>query len=114
MLILLDLLRARYDHPTAQECYLEMNKKVPGVGRSTVYRHLAKLVHEGLVIEIRVNNGSARFDATTGTHAHFYCTECNSMIDVSDIKITGKWPGKIKESYYIVKGICQDCLQSKN
>ncbi|MDF1496559.1 MAG: transcriptional repressor [Patescibacteria group bacterium] len=109
MHILLDMLRERYDHPSAQECFLEMSNKIPGIGRSTVYRHLAKLVDDGLAHEIRVDDGPARFDATTGCHAHFYCTRCLSMKDVMDVQITGEWPGRANECSFIAKGICNDC-----
>jgi len=114
MLILLDLLRERFDHPSAKECYSAMNKKVPGVGRSTVYRHLAKLVKDGLAQEIRVNDGPARYDAAEQTHAHFFCLKCGSMLDVTEIKITGKWPGEIRENCFMAKGVCNDCLSSTN
>lgn len=111
MLILLDMLQNRYDHPTAQECYLDMVKKVPGIGKSTVYRHLAKLAENGLVLELHLDEGPARFDATTQCHAHFYCKKCNRMLDVMDLKTVGTWPGKIDVCSFIAKGTCNDCLQ---
>ncbi|MBD3281879.1 hypothetical protein GF391_03985 [Candidatus Uhrbacteria bacterium] len=113
MHILLDMLRSRYDHPTAQDCYLAMVKKVPGIGRSTVYRHLAKLVDENLILELHVDDGPAHYDAATQCHAHFYCNHCRSMKDVSELKIVGKWPGHVEECQFVAKGLCEQCL-SKN
>jgi Fur family transcriptional regulator, peroxide stress response regulator len=109
MHILLDMLRNRYDHPTAQDCYLEMSKRVPGVGKSTVYRHLSKLVEEGLIQELNISDGPARFDAATNCHAHFYCKKCKTMADVVDTKIVGKWPGHVEECSFIAKGVCEKC-----
>ena len=112
MLILLDMLRGRYDHPSAQECFLEMSKKVPGVGRSTVYRHLAKLTEEGLIQEFHVDDGPARFDARTSEHAHFHCTKCGSVMDVKDFKLNGRWPGRAKKIHLIIEGLCESCLNN--
>ncbi len=109
MLVLLDMLRTRFDHPTAKECFLDMSNRVPGVGQSTVYRHLTKLVTEGLIQELRVDDGPARFDAGVNCHAHFYCNECKSMLDVIDVKISGQMPGRVQEFSYIAKGVCDNC-----
>ncbi len=109
MYILLEMLRSRYDHPTAQDCFLEMREKVQGIGQSTVYRHLAKLNELGLIKELRLSNGPARYDAATNHHAHFYCTKCRQMVDVRDHKITAKWPGVVHESLIVAQGICRAC-----
>jgi Fur family peroxide stress response transcriptional regulator len=114
MYVLLEMLRSRYDHPTAQDCYLEMRNKIEGIGQSTVYRHLAKLNELGLVKELRPNDGPARYDATTSNHAHFYCTNCRQMVDVHDPKITAHWPGTVHESLILAQGICDKCQNLKS
>lgn len=109
MHILLEMLRSRYDHPTAQDCFLEMRKQVNGIGQSTVYRHLAKLNELGLVKELRLSNGPARYDAAITHHAHFYCTNCRQMLDVPDAKVSANWPGNVQESLIVAQGICEAC-----
>ncbi|MFZ6015952.1 MAG: Fur family transcriptional regulator [Patescibacteria group bacterium] len=109
LLLLLDCLRNRKDHPDAQACYESMKKLVPDIGRSTVYRHLKTLQDQGLIIQTNFDGGVARFDATTGSHAHFLCTKCNKLMDVYNSKVDAKWPGQTEEVWTVAKGICENC-----
>ncbi len=109
MYILLEMLKSRYDHPTAQDCFLEMRKRVEEIGQSTVYRHLAKLTELGLIKELHLNDGPARYDAATNNHAHFYCTKCRQMLDVENVKVSADWPGSVQESLIVAQGICEAC-----
>ncbi len=109
MYILLEMLRSRRDHPTAQDCILEMQKKINGIGQSTVYRHLAKLNELGLIKELRLKEGPARYDAIINNHAHFYCANCKRLVDVHNPKIIAIWPGIVQESLILAQGICDKC-----
>ncbi len=114
MHLLLEMLRQRQDHPTAQTCFEDIRKQVPAIGRSTVYRHLAKMVKDGLIIELHIDEGPARYDANTECHAHYYCTKCMKMYDVDELYIKAKWPGELKECSFVAKGTCQNCLSQNN
>jgi len=112
MLALLDMLRGRFDHPDARECYQSMRKMIPNIGQSTVYRHLSKLVDSGLIIELHPETGPARFDAKTDQHSHFYCTSCQMVIDAPNITLNGSWPGDPSYIEIIAKGVCKRCKSS--
>lgn len=109
MHLLLEMLRKRRDHPTAQTCFKDIKKQVPAIGRSTVYRHLAKMVKNGLITELHIDEGPARYDANTECHAHYYCTKCLQMYDVDQISIEANWPGGVQECSFIAKGVCKNC-----
>ena len=108
-LILLDMLRERFDHPTAAECVTSMRKLVPSIGSSTIYRHLGELVESGLITEHRPDKGPARFDANIDNHAHFYCIKCRTMIDVEKFLINALWPGKAQNINCLATGLCNNC-----
>ncbi len=108
-LVLLDWLRTRYDHPSAMACYAEMQRLMPTIGQSTVYRHLASLVKTGLVKELRPDDGPARFDASLHVHAHFHCVHCHAVLDAPGITIQGQWPGNAQAVDVIANGLCQNC-----
>lgn len=111
MLVLLDMLRNRHDHPDANLCLTEMRRLIPGIGQSTVYRHLAYLVDKGLVAEIKLDNGPAKYDATLDQHGHFHCLKCSKIWDISPIKIQAEFPGVPESAIYMVKGTCHSCLK---
>lgn len=43
-------LRSRKDHPTAEEIYLSLKPAMPAISLATVYRNLAQLENEGLIL----------------------------------------------------------------
>jgi Fur family peroxide stress response transcriptional regulator len=111
MLILLDMLRNRHDHPDANLCFAEMRRLIPGIGQSTVYRHLSFLVDKGLISEIKLDAGPAKYDAALDTHGHFQCLHCGRIWDISPIKVQAEVPGVTESALYVLKGTCQACLK---
>ena len=80
---ILEILKATCAHPTAEAIYLEARKALPHISLGTVYRNLNVLRDQGLALEIRpAGESSSRFDGNCLPHAHFYCTECRTMIDL--------------------------------
>jgi len=81
--VILEILRGSCAHPTAEAVYLEARKELPHISLGTVYRNLNVLRNQGLAREIRpTGESSSRFDGNCLPHAHFYCTECRTMIDL--------------------------------
>lgn len=111
LLILLELLRTRYDHPDAQTCHWLIQKEVPNIGLSTVYRHLATLVENGLINEIKTDDGPARYDAAVQSHGHFLCAVCGRLSDLMPIAIKADYPGQIQSFVFLAKGTCRACLK---
>ena len=85
------------DHPTAETVFGRVREALPAVSLGTVYRVLKGLAEEGRVREIAMPGAPARFDKTTGTHAHFVCEKCGA---VEDIGI---------DAAEIVKAACRGC-----
>ena len=48
----LENLRARYDHPTADMIYTDLKKSFPNLSLGTVYRNLAVLCEAGTILKI--------------------------------------------------------------
>lgn len=81
--VILEILRESCNHPTAETIYLEARRALPNISLGTVYRNLNVLRHQGLAREIRpAGESSSRFDGNCLPHAHFFCTECGTMIDL--------------------------------
>lgn len=70
-----------YTHPTAEEIYMIVKAKDPGVSRSTVYRNLGDLVENNVINKISMLVGPDRYDAVKEVHNHAICTKCGKVFD---------------------------------
>lgn len=79
---IVDLL-AGSEHPVN---IAEITKMLPGVPRSSAYRHLLVLEGAGIVRRINATDGFARFELAeelTEHHHHLLCTSCGRVFDVT-------------------------------
>ncbi len=69
-------------HPTADEVFLGVRSRVPGISLATVYKSLETLVGCGLARKLTYGDGSARYDGRTEPHHHARCCTCGQVFDV--------------------------------
>jgi len=79
---ILEALRRRRWHPTADEVYAEVRESLPRISLGTVYRNLELLCSQGLARRIESPGGPRRFDADVSSHMHARCAECGRVEDV--------------------------------
>lgn len=118
---LLTILKARKDHPTADELYLLLREKVPNISLGTVYRNLALLSTGGTIQKITTPDGADRFDGNADAHYHFICTDCNAVLDVDmplqdriDEEAAAKLDAQVDGHSTMFFGKCPGCLNTKN
>lgn len=75
-------IRSRRDHPTVDMLYDDLHEELPTLSRTTVYSTMRLLAANGLVLEIRTEDGELRYDGTTDFHAHFKCRHCGGLFDL--------------------------------
>lgn len=122
--IILEVLKNRKDHPTAEMLYNEIAQKMPGIGIATVYRNLASLYKTGKIQKIETMQGEAdRFDGDLRPHIHFECSKCNEIYDIFlDEEENTELNDKLTEltkiinvdftsSKIVLKGLCQKCKE---
>jgi Fe2+ or Zn2+ uptake regulation protein len=68
-------------HPTADQVYEKVRKKLPTISLGTVYRNLQKLVGDRR-LQILMRGRSQHFDPLAEPHQHFICESCNRVYDV--------------------------------
>lgn len=117
---ILDELRSRYDHPTAEELYLSLKQKMPNLSLGTVYRNLNMLAGDGVILRISFE-GADRFDGNKELHYHFQCVNCGRVTDIDmptfdEINQTAqKYSGGIIQTHELIfSGICEKCLSEQN
>ena len=109
---------SRYDHPTAEQLYLELKQSMPNLSLATVYRNLNLLESEGLVLRIKTSGGD-RFDGQIKNHYHFTCEKCGSIIDIelSECDINSlplPFGGIIRSHSLMYYGLCAECASKEN
>lgn len=117
--VILDILKKNPVHPTAEDIYREARRTLPNISLGTVYRNLNFLRDQGLVREVRSHSDtSSRFEAEIPPHAHFHCTECQTVVDLPlpECLQTVTWVGDsnvatVKSLDLHVIGACANCAQ---
>ncbi len=114
-------LAGRRDHPTADQVYDAVRRRVPGLSRTTVYRVLETLVENGLARKVQHAGGVVRFDPMTGRHHHLVCEACGRLVDLDDALVPplrlpeARGTGfRIKDYSVSFTGLCPDCLKKKS
>lgn len=115
---IINFLKTRKDHPTADVIYQNLRRENPTLSLGTVYRNLTKLSDAGTILKISCNDASDHFDGDTRPHGHFMCNCCHSITDLStktlDIQSVideNSFQGTIEETQVLFYGICVKCLE---
>ncbi len=118
--LILRVVRARYDHPTAEEIYNDVKRLDDKIGKATVYRNLNALADFGEINHVRIPAGIDRFDLNTELHYHIICTDCGALEDVplaykeEDDWFAERETGyKVKRHRGVFEGICPICLKAQ-
>lgn len=116
--LVLEAVKARGDHPTADEIYSDVHELDPRISRGTVYRNLHALVKNGEIFGLDLVPFAGRYDRRTDNHHHIICEVCGSVFDAPAEyhdeldEETGRLAGcKILRHEVIFRGICQNCLK---
>lgn len=114
---ILNDLRGRCDHPTADMVYESVRKEQPNISLGTVYRNLSYLAEEGQILKLVTGAGPDRFDGCVETHHHFVCRSCGDVLDMKYVpveplieKASDTFQGKIEGYNLQFFGKCNKCL----
>jgi len=114
--VILEEIRKVNTHPTADEVYEMVRKRLPKISLGTVYRNLEILSACGLIQKIGPISSQMRFDGITNKHYHLRCINCGRVEDAPIIP-TENLENVIREksNYSILDhklefiGICPQC-----
>ena len=71
-------------HPSAEELFIKVNKKYPGVSLATIYKTLEVLVQNKLITKVVTDEDKVRYDHRTDQHIHLYCEKTKQILDHED------------------------------
>jgi Fe2+ or Zn2+ uptake regulation protein len=114
--VILEELRKVNTHPSADEVYEMVRKRLPRISLGTVYRNLEILSESGDIKKLEPGCSLKRFDGNPAEHCHIRCVRCDRIDDapissVIEIDAAGLMP----IGYEIIGhrleffGVCPNC-----
>lgn len=115
--LVLQAVRSRHDHPTAEQIYEDVHAADPRISHGTVYRNLNCLSEDGSICHVRVP-GADRYDLRTDLHYHIYCVKCKKVTDAPysykpflDAETEENSGYRIIRHRLFFEGICAECVK---
>ena len=119
--IILEELSKLKTHPSADQVYELVRKRLPKVSLGTIYRNLEYLSKEGIIQKLGSGSAQKRFDYDENQHYHIRCIKCDRIDDIElpinkelEKSIINATDFKIINHNLEFLGICPDCKDGKN
>jgi Fur family peroxide stress response transcriptional regulator len=110
-----ELLKSK-DHPTADDIYKRIVKKIPNISFDTVNRTLLTFSKIGMIKVVEGYGQAKRYDPDLGIHHHFRCIRCGRIIDFHNKDYDNiAVPAEINKRFtvtskkVVLEGLCGKC-----
>lgn len=80
--VILEAVNKVHSHPTAEQVYAMVRRRLPRISLGTVYRNLDVLSSRGMIQRLEFGREQMRFDRELGSHCHVRCVRCGRVDDV--------------------------------
>jgi len=80
--VILEELRKLNTHPSADEIYKVVRRRLPRISLGTVYRNLEVLAQMGEIQKLELSGSLKRYDWDTNKHYHIRCVRCNRVENI--------------------------------
>jgi Fur family peroxide stress response transcriptional regulator len=117
--IIYEELQKAKDHPTADDIYRRVVRKIPNISFDTVNRTLLIFSKIGLTNVVEGYGQAKRYDPDMEIHHHFRCIQCGSIIDFHHKKYDNMTvPEEINEQCTVIsqkvvlEGLCSQCRKA--
>ena len=116
--VILEELQKQKNHPTAEQLYFIVKKRLPDISLGTVYRNLDLLAKKRAIRKLNISGKQAQFDGNMKPHHHVRCIRCGRVEDICGLqepeieetaaKLTDYEISGHKLEFY---GICPACIK---
>ena len=107
------------DHPSPEEIYGRVRRKIPSISLGTVYKNIKTFIDSGLLRELSLHHGTLRLETNPVAHHHLVCRRCKAIVDVEDsaigpVRLLRRPARSFRIENYSVEfhGLCQTCADS--
>ena len=111
-----DVVSGAHDHPTAEEVFARVRRRLPRVSLGTVYRNLQKLSAQRRLRVVHLADRTARYDGMLEEHDHFVCEQCGALADLPRARTPVPKCATLHAAGYGVRahavtfyGVCPEC-----
>ncbi|HLH06622.1 MAG TPA: Fur family transcriptional regulator [Terriglobales bacterium] len=116
--VIFEALTSMPGHPSPEEVFERVRKKVPAISLATVYKAIHTFLDSGIFGEVSVHHGSLRVDRNISPHHHLVCTRCKSITDIEEsdvepVQLRRSLPAGFQVHRYAVEilGVCPRCSE---
>lgn len=85
--VIYDTLMGLHGHPSPEEVFARVRRKVPSISLNTVYSNLKMFVASGILREVSPHHGSLRVEVADHQHHHLVCSGCKSILDIDEDEV---------------------------
>src|SRR5438270_8037713 len=82
--VLYEVMQKMPGHPSPEEVYARVKKRVPAISLATVYKNIHLFVERGVLKQLSVHHGSLRVELKSLHHHHLVCSHCKAITDIED------------------------------
>jgi Fur family peroxide stress response transcriptional regulator len=114
--VLFEAMKSMHGHPSPEEVYAKVKKKIPSISLATVYKNIHLFVESGVFREVSMHHGSLRVEMNGEAHHHMVCSKCKAITDIGEDELglvakRNKLPGGFLVERYAVDviGVCAKC-----
>jgi Fur family ferric uptake transcriptional regulator len=120
--VILEELRHVDTHPSADELYAMVRKRLPRVSLGTIYRNLEILSASGEIRRIESGGSLKRFDGRADNHYHIRCIGCDRLVDACvDLEVEIDALAKAAATEFTIVGhqleflgLCPRCVPARD
>ena len=121
--VLYEAMLAMDGHPSPEEVYAKVRRKIPAISLATVYKNIHLFVESGVLREVSLHHGSQRVEMNRREHHHLVCSRCKAITDIGPEELgtkrlgldkPKKLPGGFLAERFSVDviGVCAKCQQA--
>ena len=119
-ILVADVIHGATGHITAGEIIGQVQAKMPGVNKSTIYRTLDILEEAGCVYKSELDDEFIYHHNDEGHHHHLKCKQCGKTMDCDEAilaplqrALMKNYGFRVDFRHMVMSGICSEC-KNKN
>src|SRR3984957_17751323 len=82
--VLYEVMKSMHGHPSPEEVYARVKKRVPAISLATVYKNINLFVESGVFQKVSMHHGSVRVEMNGEPHHHMVCSKCRKIADIEE------------------------------
>ncbi len=120
-LAIMEYLLTHNTHPTVEDVFKALGKKIPTLSKTTVYNTLRLFSENSAAQMLTIDERRVCYDGIIEPHVHFFCRKCGKIYDVRSVEaprpvsagmvVDGNVVDEV-QLYY--KGLCADCAAGQD